>query len=309
MRVRTLLSLAASLALIGACAPTVDTVAPPARDPSPAAASAAPAAQERPMPSADLVVGVPVARPGADADAALATLARALEAELDVTVALHAFDALPALRAALGDGTVHAGFLTPSVVVAALDAAQATPVMTVIRGRDVASRGEFYARCDAGYASIEDLRGARFAFVAPNSTLGHRAPYLTLVRAGIDPARDLEAVFAGSHDAVLQAIYGGDVDAGVTFAGGIELLLGTRADARDVICSLATTVDVPNDALVVGAAMDADASAALVAAFERALERPDASAALARLVGGDGRLERTAPERYDVMRDLAAALP
>ena len=307
-RTRTLLVLVTSLVLIGACAPTTDGDAPRPPEPTPEPTTAR-AVPERAAPAADVVIGVAVAQGRPDTDTALTTLAGALGLELDTTVELRAFDAYPPLRDALGNRTLQAAFLNANAVVAAMDAGQATPVLVVVRGGATASYGEFYARCAGPYASITDLRGARFAFVAPGSTLGHRAPHLSLLRAGIDPDRDLETVFAGRHDAVVRAVYEGDVDAGATFAGGIDTIAATHADVREVVCSIGTTVAIPNDALVVGPTLDDTAREAFAAAFLRVIERPEASDALVHLVAGAGGLAPASASDYEVVRDLIATFP
>ena len=303
-------SLASLLLVLAACAPGVDVAVEPASPTAaapPAPSAAPPAAAERPIPNADLVIGFSTNRDLAEADAAATILAQALEDALTLSVAVHRLETDAQTLDALRTGSVQAAFLTPASVVRSIDGSQATPVLVALRDGTSGSRGEFYVRCDGGASTLSDLRGTRFAFVAPASTLGHHAPHVTLLRAGIDPERDLQAVFAGNHSAVLQAIYDGEVDAGVTFEGGIEILASARPDARDLLCSLGYTVSIPNDALVVSANLGGDARARLVDALQQVLEQHTPRSALVTIIGGDGLLETTSDDAYDVLREIAAA--
>ncbi|MBI1396436.1 MAG: phosphate/phosphite/phosphonate ABC transporter substrate-binding protein [Betaproteobacteria bacterium] len=69
------------------------------------------------------------------------------------------------------------------------------------------------ARKDHGIRTLADLKGRTFAFVDPSSTSGHLFPKTGMIRAGLDPDRDLRAIFAGSHDASVIAVQNGKVDA------------------------------------------------------------------------------------------------
>jgi len=309
---RPLLALSACLALLTGCAPTADGSPPAATgvtaDQTAAVQPAAlPAmAADDTVPSADLVIGFVPAQSAGHLDTAMASLAASLEAELGVSVALHTATSSGALRAALVDASVHAAVLSPSAVVAAVDDSRAEPVLVVVRNRASASRGEFYARCDSPYTALEEIKGARFGFVSPNSTLGHHVPHVTLRHAGIEPRRDLSVTFAGAHDDVIRGIYDGDLDAGVTFQDGIETLTGARPDVAEVVCSIGLTLDVPNDGVVVAASLSAAERDAFVAAWLAVLEHAPQREALAVLIGGDGVLVPAPPGIYDVMREVSA---
>ena len=60
----------------------------------------------------------------------------------------------------------------------------------------------------SGITTLDELKGRDFAFVDPASTSGHLIPRALLVKAGIEPERDMKTIFAGGHDASLLAING-----------------------------------------------------------------------------------------------------
>ncbi|MFQ5643033.1 MAG: phosphate/phosphite/phosphonate ABC transporter substrate-binding protein [Thiogranum sp.] len=75
-------------------------------------------------------------------------------------------------------------------------------------------RGVIIAPATSPLASLDQLRGKRFAFGDPNSTMSHLVPRYMLWKAGVD-ADDLgEYRFLGSHDNVALAVLAGDFDAG-----------------------------------------------------------------------------------------------
>ena len=56
--------------------------------------------------------------------------------------------------------------------------------------------------------------GHSFAFSDPASTSGHLFPAYGLRKAGLDPDKDIRAIYAGSHTSSFEALYNHKVDAG-----------------------------------------------------------------------------------------------
>jgi phosphonate transport system substrate-binding protein len=67
---------------------------------------------------------------------------------------------------------------------------------------------------ESGIKTVTDLRGHSFAFSDPASTSGHLFPAFGMRKAGVDPDKDIKAIFAGSHTASFEALYNHKVDAG-----------------------------------------------------------------------------------------------
>ncbi len=66
----------------------------------------------------------------------------------------------------------------------------------------------------SGIKTVAEIRGHSFAFSDPASTSGHLFPAYGLRKAGIDPDKDIKAIYAGSHTASFEALYNHKVDAG-----------------------------------------------------------------------------------------------
>jgi phosphonate transport system substrate-binding protein len=66
----------------------------------------------------------------------------------------------------------------------------------------------------SGIKTVADIKGRSFAFSDPASTSGHLFPAYGLRKAGIDPDKDIKAIYAGSHTSSFEALYNKKVDAG-----------------------------------------------------------------------------------------------
>jgi phosphonate transport system substrate-binding protein len=66
----------------------------------------------------------------------------------------------------------------------------------------------------SGIKTVAEIRGHTFAFSDAASTSGHLFPAYGLRKAGLDPDKDIKAIYAGSHTASFEAIYNHKVDAG-----------------------------------------------------------------------------------------------
>ncbi len=66
----------------------------------------------------------------------------------------------------------------------------------------------------SGIKTAQEIRGRSFAFSDPASTSGHLFPAYGLRKAGLDPEKDIRAIYAGSHTSSFEALYNHKVDAG-----------------------------------------------------------------------------------------------
>ena len=66
----------------------------------------------------------------------------------------------------------------------------------------------------SGIKTVAEIKGHSFAFSDPASTSGHLFPAYGLRKAGIDPDKDVRAIYAGSHTSSFEALYNHKVDAG-----------------------------------------------------------------------------------------------
>lgn len=67
---------------------------------------------------------------------------------------------------------------------------------------------------ESGIKTVADIKGHSFAFSDPASTSGHLFPAYGLRKNGVDPDKDIKAIYAGSHTSSFEALYNHKVDAG-----------------------------------------------------------------------------------------------
>ncbi len=124
----------------------------------------------------------------------------------------------------------------------------ANAALVSIRFGSPTYNGQIITRKDTGIKTIKDLAGKTFARPDPLSTSGWIIPMLTLKAAGIDPNTGLKQVVdAGSHDAVVSAVYNGQADAGATYVDARTRIEKDHPDVMDKLIVINVSPDIPND--------------------------------------------------------------
>jgi phosphonate transport system substrate-binding protein len=163
----------------------------------------------------------------------------------------------------------------------------------------------FYVRRDRGIQRVEDLRGKTVAFVDPASSSGYIYPMVLLIKRGLVRDRDpksffKEALFAGTHEAALQSVLHGRVDAAASFDKAPELHLKDPALVAQ-LGFVGETPEIPEAGICVRPGVPAEA----VAKVKRALlsiKAPEHAALLKQIYDIDGFVEASdrdyQPVRY-----------
>ena len=92
--------------------------------------------------------------------------------------------------------------------------AEAVAAFGAVDGKPVTYWASLVTYPTSGIKTVADIRGRSFAFSDAASTSGHLFPAYGLRKAGLDPDKDIKAIYAGSHTASFEAIYNHKVDAG-----------------------------------------------------------------------------------------------
>jgi phosphonate transport system substrate-binding protein len=74
--------------------------------------------------------------------------------------------------------------------------------------------GYIIVRKDSSIRTIANLAGKNFAFVDPNSTMGHKVPRYMMWKEGVDVKNLSGYTFMGTHPNVALGVLAGDFDAG-----------------------------------------------------------------------------------------------
>ncbi len=161
-----------------------------------------------------------------------------------------------------------------------------------------------------GYSCIGDLSriaGARVAFTSESSTSGYLFPALQLTQLGIDPAADIEAIFAGGHDASVTAVYNGDATVGLSFDDARRTIRKENPDVgmRNVV--FAITPEIPNDVVAVRSDLPQSLKDAIFDAVDSYLDTDEGQEIFDSIYGWTD-IRRAIESDFDVVRDAANTL-
>ncbi|HTW63973.1 MAG TPA: phosphate/phosphite/phosphonate ABC transporter substrate-binding protein [Bryobacteraceae bacterium] len=135
-------------------------------------------------------------------------LSKAIGAQVDLIIPTN----YNATVEALGNGSLDFAYLGALTYVKAHDRYGVLPL--VQRSADKNFHSLFITQSGSAIHKLADCKGKRFAFGDINSTSGHLIPYDELKKAGVNPDRDMQIRYTGSHAATAKAVEGAASDAG-----------------------------------------------------------------------------------------------
>ena len=114
---------------------------------------------------------------------------------------------------------VDLAWLPPLVALKAFRQGEATPLVLPVRQKSGEFWSALFCRGDSSPSGPADLRALRVAWVDPQSVSGYLLMRASLAASGVDLRSAFrEEFFAGTHDAVVDAVCSGAADVGATFA-------------------------------------------------------------------------------------------
>lgn len=260
---------------------------------------------------------VPV-RDDFDTRARLNDLTHAMSRAIGVPVRPHRAPSVTSLAHAYRAGRVQMVWVSPVVAACDEEFAQATPLVRSVRQGVSRYHGVLFASRAGRVRRLDDLDGARAAWVGETSAAGFVFPRVALVERGFDPASVFsEERCVGSHGAVVREVRAGLADVGATFAVYREgdpsrelVRAGFSEDgsALDEFRVLLTTGAIPSDVIVASPAVLATARSDLGGALERLHEDPVAQNALSHVLGAE-RFARADPSELRALREHLARAP
>jgi len=198
----------------------------------------------------------------------------------------------------------HMGSLGAFAYVLAADRGCAEAELVAVRFDSPTYNGQIIARADSGIEGIAGLAGRIFCRPDHLSASGWIIPYLTMRAAGLDPASDLaEIVDAGSHDAVVAAIYYGDCAAGATYVDARGTIEQDHPDVMERVVVVEVTADVPNDGVQFAPAVPEELRARIVEGLLSIAGTEEGREVLDTAYGWTG-LEKHDDRFYDPFRHL-----
>lgn len=153
----------------------------------------------------------------------------ALEDELGVDIRFESATDYAAVTEAQISENVDFAFYGPfGYVVSTIAGADIEAVIAQKPEPDLEPGYQSYLITTADRDDIEetaDVEGKTVCLVDPSSTSGGLFPHAILQDAGLDPETDVQATYAGAHDASVLSVLEGDCDAGFAFDSMVEEIL------------------------------------------------------------------------------------
>jgi len=161
----------------------------------------------------------------------------------------------------------------------------------------------------SGIKTVADIRGHSFAFSDAASTSGHLFPAYGLRKAGLDPDKDIKAIYAGSHTASFEAIYNHKVDAGELNSEQLQSATQRGHYKDGDLVFLWKSDPIPTDPFAVRGNMPEAFKKKLTDAVQH-LDLMSLAAADRKILVGDGitQIVPQADQAYDLIRDLVKTL-
>lgn len=137
-----------------------------------------------------------------------------LEASLGKKIELIVTTDYSSMIEAMRHGRIDLAYFGPLSYVLARQKSEIEPFVALRSKGSATYQSVVIANAAAGVKRIEDIKGKNMAYGDKASTSSHLIPKSVLAEKGIEPGRDYQEHFVGSHDAVAMAVQNGHAQAG-----------------------------------------------------------------------------------------------
>lgn len=158
-----------------------------------------------------------------------------------------------------------------------------------------------------GANKLSLVQGKAVSFVDQGSTSGYAVPSLQLLNAGVDPVDGIDGIFAGGHDASVQAVYDGDAVVGVSYNDARGDIAETSPDVGQKVVVFGWSGPIPNDGFAVSGDLPEELQQRIQDAFVKISLTEEGAALLKELYSIDAVVPVTSSD-FDVIRDLETEL-
>lgn len=170
--------------------------------------------------------------------------------------------------------------------------------------------GVLFVKRESNRRELDDLTGARAAWVQAGSCSGHLFPRLLLRESGFSTERLADQCFLGTHEAVVDAVASGLCDVGATYASfdesGELVSAGWSRRYDGAVRVLAVSRPIPSDVLC--ATERGTSLATRLTLTFRAMGGHRSGDRLLGSIFGATELVDARPLTYDVVRDALASV-
>ena len=222
-------------------------------------------------------IGIPVRAEVTESYAAAIVAMKAEQAQvamlgpIGVVQAEDQAGAVPVLQSVrYGSGSYHTQWFTNDPQTYCADKVKVVEGYKYCNGTDAAKTGP------AGEAALAKVKpGTSIAFVDQGSASGYYYPATQWGQvSGGDPLVDLDAQFAGDHDAAVLAVARGDYPVGVSFDDAREEVAADEPKVASDAVVFAYSTEIPNDGIVVAGSLSKDLRTKVTDAFTAMAKDP-----------------------------------
>lgn len=236
-----------------------------------------------------------------------------LGGELGVEVVMEDIQTYEMLARKTNEGQLDIVWLPP-IVYLHVGKDAVVPVAASRRGDRDGFETALIVRTDSSVNTLEELKGARAAWVDPWSAAGYVIPRLRMKLNGIDPSTLFSSeVFYGTHTAAVRALVAGGADVAATYArvdASGNAIGGGWTEIGVNVRVLATFGEIPADVIAVRATLPVDERKRIGTALIAGSRNKRVRGIIGSIFGAD-ELGPVEPERYEALRtvvDLADSL-
>ncbi|WP_025156466.1 phosphate/phosphite/phosphonate ABC transporter substrate-binding protein [Leifsonia aquatica] len=157
------------------------------------------------------------------------------------------------IEAAIAGKVDVASFSGFTYVTAKNNGAKLTPISSIItkEGQEPGYYSQAIVPKGSSITKLAQFKGKKVCFVDPSSTSGYLFPSYNLLKAGVDPEKDVTPVFAGKHDvSVAKVGEGTECEAGfaedseVAKSDKVKVIDQTMVPGAPIVMSTALPTDV-----------------------------------------------------------------
>lgn len=203
----------------------------------------------------------------------------------------------------IGQGAVDFAYMGPASYVILTEGYGLRPTLAVLELNGKTTFQGIIIKSSANpIKEISELRGKRFAFGDPNSTMSHMVPRYMLYKAGIDVTDLSGHEFLKNHENVAMAVLSGEFDAGCIKPETYEKYKGKG------VSILAYTPEISEHLFVARSGLDDETVNALRVAMTSLAKSPDGPKVLQSLQFGVTGLDMVKDSDYDNLREIIRTL-
>ncbi len=252
---------------------------------------------------ADLVLAVHPFRPATALTDAFGPLTKYLSEKLGENVELRVSTDYASHQRLIGTDVVDIAYLGPAPFVIMTKTYGKKPLLArqVIHGEPL-FHGKIFVRKDSAIQKLEDLKGKKFVFGDPGSTMGHLVPRYMLWQAGITVDKLAEVKHVKDHVNATLSVLAGQFD-----AGAVKEDVFFEYESQG-LRAIATTPGISDHVFVASAKLPIEKVEQIREALLTILEDPDGPAIVGAITPGVTNLIQADEKNYENLREILTKL-